>query len=201
MARPLSRPGTALAAAVLTLFVAACGAANVTPSPSLGALVASSVSPSTAASDQSASTDAPTDAPADTATDAPAEATSSPVDPCSLITVAEANAVTGVKTLPPEAAGDPPTRCVWATPTSGAVGQVEIDVGDGAKKTYDLDLTVLKHTFTPVPGLGDEGYAEDGTVFFRKGDTWVAIHIVRLDDSKLWMPKLKSLAKTVADRI
>ena len=95
MARPLIRPGTALAAAVLTLFVAACGAANVTPSPSLGALVASSVSPSAAASDQPASTDAPTDAPADTATDAPAEATSSPVDPCSLITVDEASAALG----------------------------------------------------------------------------------------------------------
>jgi hypothetical protein len=123
------------------------------------------------------------------------------MDPCALITSAEANAVTGVKTLPPEVAGDPPSECIWATPTSGAVGQVQIDVGDGAKKAYDIDLTVLTHTFTPAAGVGDEAYAEDGAVFFRKGDTWVAIHIVRLDDSKLWMPKLVALAKTVATRV
>ncbi len=78
---------------------------------------------------------------------------------------------------------------------------MEIDVGDGAKKAYDIDATVLKHTFQPVPGLGDEAYAEDGTVFFRKGDTWVAIHIVRLDDAKTWMPKLIALAMTVVDRM
>jgi hypothetical protein len=185
----------------MAVVVSACGG-GASPSVSNAAAIAASSSPSApASSDQSPSADAPSDSPADTPSDSPAEPTAPTVDPCALITVAEANAVTGVKTLPPEAAGDPPSRCVWATPTSGAIGQVEIDVGDGAKKTYDIDLTVLKHKFTPVAGLGDEGYAEDGTVFFRQGDTWVAIHIVRLDDSKLWMPKLIALAKTVATRV
>ncbi len=177
------------------LLVVACGGSTA---PSSAAVISPSVVPSTASDAPSAP---PSDTPSDAPSDSPAEPSAVAVDPCSLITVPEANAVTGVKTLPPEAAGDPPSECIWATPTSGAVGQVQIDLGDGAKKAYDIDNTVLKHTFTPLPGLGDEAYAEDGAVFFRKGDTWVAIHIVRLDDSKVWMPKLITLAKTVATRI
>jgi hypothetical protein len=196
---PLSaRPATAplLAALLVGCVLAACGGAT----PSTGAATTAATPSATAVppSPSLAASLAPSLEPSDVPSDPPSAA---PLDPCSLITRAEANAVTGVKTLAPEAAGDPPTRCVWATPTSGAVGQVEIDVGDGAKKAYDIDATVLKHTFTPIAGLGDEGYSEDGAVFFRAGTTWAAIHVTRLDDPKTWMPKLVALAKVVAGRL
>lgn len=98
-------------------------------------------------------------------------------------------------------AGNPPDRCTWPTPPTGHVGQVEVGLGDGAKKAYDIDNKVLHHEFKTVAGLGDEGYSENAAVFFRVGETWVALNVVRLDDSSRWMPKLIALAKTVAGRL
>ena len=201
-----------LAAVVAT----ACGPVTPVPSSAVSGseppVAAATVSPAVATGSISPDpsvdvpTDAPSDLPSDTPADSPSDAptdapTPIPVDPCSLVTRAEANAVAGTKTGAPMPEGDPATRCVWPTPTSGAIGQVELDVGDGAKKAYDIDATVLKHDFKPVPGLGVEAYVEDGSLFFRKGDTWVGIHIVRLDDSKIWTPKMIALAMTVAGRI
>jgi hypothetical protein len=197
-------PLLVLAAVVAT----ACGPVTPVPSSAVSGsqppVAAATVSPAAATESPTSdpSVDLPADSPSDLPSDSPTDApTPVPVDPCSLITRAEANAVAGTKTGAPLPEGDPATRCVWPTPTSGAIGQVELDVGDGAKKAYDIDATVLKHSFKPVAGLGDEAYVEDGSVFFRKGDTWVGIHIVRLDDSKTWTPKLIALAMTVAGQI
>jgi len=218
------RIATGVAVLALAVVVSGCGGGSASVSVSAVANVASSSpasstpaeaqssgdqaspgtsdapadSPSDVPTDSPATSDSPTDAPSDAPTDSPA-----PVlpDPCALITGAEANAVAGVKTGTPLPEGDPVERCAWPTPTSGAVGQIEIGLGDGAKKAYDIDRTVLKHKFTPIPGLGDEGYAEDSAVFFRKGDLWVAMNVVRLDDARSWMPKLVALAKTVAGRL
>ncbi len=188
---------------LVAVLVGACGGAAAPSSgvtstaalPSSGATASQASQPAEA----SPSMDLP-------ATSASAAAASQPIDPlsvnpCSVITQAEANAVAGVKTGDPMPAGDPPVRCVWPTPPDGAVGQVELGIGDGAKKAYDIDHDILKHTFTPIPGLGDEGYSESGAVFFRLGDVWVALNVVRLDDESRWMPKLIALAKTVAGRL
>ena len=74
-------------------------------------------------------------------------------------------------------------------------------VGAGAKKFYDDDNNVLHHTFTDVPGLGDESHEEDYTVFFRKGTTWVALRLTSLDDFSTFKARLEDLAKNVAGRI
>ena len=196
----MGSPGRARAGALvsLALVLAACGGATASLTTSAVATpsAAAVAVPSPSESAPDASVGLPSDSPSDAPADTPA-----PIDPCSLITRAEANAVAGVKTGDPLPAGDPAVRCVWPTPTSGAVGQVEIDVGDGAKKAYDIDHDVLQHTFKPVPGLGDEAYSEESYVFFRKGDLWIAIHVVRLDDPKTWMPKVVALAETVAGRL
>ncbi len=134
-------------------------------------------------------------------TDSPPAPSPSPLDPCALITRDEANALAGVVVQDPEPAGQPPVRCVWPTPVTGTIGQVEIDVGDGAKKSYDIDATTLEHDFATIADLGDEAYAEDGAIFFRKGDTWVAIHLVSLDDPAKTAAKLEALARAVADRL
>lgn len=173
------------------ILAAACsGAAGSPPPTAIGsASPAAVVTPSVA--------EAPSPAPSET----PAEPSPSPLDPCALITRDEADALAGVKVLDPQPAGNPPSRCVWPTPVTGAVGQVEIDVGDGARKTYDIDATVLHHDFTPVADLGDEAYIEDKAIFFRKGDTWVAIHVIRLDAPARLPDKLEELARSVAGRI
>ena len=173
----------------LALAVAACGGAvSATPAPT--------------AATTAAATDASTPAAVATDTPAPTDSPSAaPIDPCSVITMAEATTVTGGKLQNPVPEGNPPTRCVWTAPPTGEVAQLEIDLGDGAKKSYDIDNTVLKHTFTPVAGVGDEAYAEDNAIFFRKGATWVAIHLVRLNDPAQNAANLVTVAKAVAGRI
>lgn len=181
-----------LALAMLSVILAAaCSAASATPapaaipSPSPAAVVAPEVS----------------EAPSPTPTESPAEPSPAPLDPCALITRDEADALAGVKVLDPQPAGNPPSRCVWPTPVTGAVGQVEIEVGDGARKAYDIDATVLHHDFTPVARLGDEAYMEDKAIFFRAGDTWVEINVVRLDAPSRLPDMLVQLARTVAGRL
>jgi hypothetical protein len=145
-------------------------------------------------------TTAATPSPEPTSSPTP-EPTPAPIDPCSLVTRDEANTLAGVKVGDPMPAGDPPTHCTWPTPTSGAVGQTEVEVGDGAKKAYDIDNTVLHHAFTPVDGLADEAYQEDRAIFFRKGDVWVEISVVRLDSPTRLPAMLRQLADTVAGRL
>jgi hypothetical protein len=130
----------------------------------------------------------------------PSPSPTPPVDPCTLITQEEADQAAGLKLQTPDPPGAPRTRCVWATPHLGPVAQLEIDVGDGAKKQYDIDNTVLKHDFTRVPDLGDEAYAEFGAIFFRKGDTWISLHLLRLDAPDTG-PDLVRLARLAAGRI
>ncbi|MEU8931753.1 DUF3558 family protein [Streptomyces sp. NPDC048409] len=90
--------------------------------------------------------------------------------------------------------------CRYTGPTSGPVAQVEIYLGDGAKKIYDIDRT-LDHTFTPVTGAGEEAYQEEDAVFFRKATTWVAIRLVRLNDPEANREPLADLARKVAARL
>jgi hypothetical protein len=182
-----------LLAAGLALAAALTGcSAAAAPSP------APSAPP--AAMDTPQPTDAAVASPSDAAaaTDSPSPA---PVDACAVITMPEAAKVTGGKLGDPVPEGDPVTRCVWTAPPTGEVAQLEIDLGDGAKKSYDIDNSVLKHAFTAVAGLGDEAYAEDDAIFFRKGDTWVAIHLVRLNDASANAANLLALAKAVAARV
>jgi len=124
-----------------------------------------------------------------------------PVDPCTLITQDEANLLAGEQLQPGVSAGHPVDSCEWDAPPTASVAQLRIDIGDGAKKQYDIDHDTLNHAFTTVPGLGDEAYAEDDAIFFRRGVTWVAIHLVLLNAPAQNAAALVSLAKTVAGRI
>ncbi|MGN6608162.1 MAG: hypothetical protein ACTHMS_14260 [Jatrophihabitans sp.] len=100
-------------------------------------------------------------------------------NPCSLVTQQEADAIAGTKLMPKMRAQQ---LCTFATPTSGAVGQLEVYVGDGAKKYYDIDKIDLGHTFRTVPGVGDEAHLEDGAIFVKAKGTWVGLRLLRLDD-------------------
>ncbi len=177
-------PGGALLVAAALLVLVGCGGGAAAPT---GASTAATAS-------------APSDSASADATDAASPAA---VDPCSLITLKEAEAVVGGVTLQAGVpAGNPtPDRCVWTAPPTASIAQVEIDVGDGAKKSYDIDHDVLKHTFTTVPGLGDEAYQEDDAIFFRVGSTWVALHIELLNDPSANVVPMQKLAAAVAGRL
>ena len=80
------------------------------------------------------------------------------------------------------------------------MAQVEVYVGDGAKQILDTDRRI-GHTFTPIPATGDEAYEEDGNVFVRKGETWAAVRLVRLNDPAENRDPLRLAATTVVGRL
>ncbi|MDZ4826466.1 MAG: hypothetical protein SGJ13_08375 [Actinomycetota bacterium] len=89
------------------------------------------------------------------------------IDPCSLITQAEADALAGMALQEPILTQADTSSC----------------------------------TFTEVEGLGDEAYLEDFTIFFRNGETWVALRLVLLEDPAAYNEPLTNLAKTMAGRM
>jgi hypothetical protein len=182
-----------VAAAAISLLlclvaVSACAGGGATFPPASVAVTAAATDAATTADD--------TGTPA--AIDSPTPALP---DPCSLLTQDEANGLAGeaLQTQMPE--GDPTTNCVWPAPLSGHVAQVEVGVGDGAKKFLDIDKDTLGHDFAQVPGLGDEAWVEDDTIFVRVGDLWFDVHLVGYAGTSEYRPRLEALARTILGRL
>jgi len=124
-----------------------------------------------------AATEPATTAPSTT----PTTAAAAP-DPCALVSEADAQAVVQTPLQPALKAGQPPdVMCQYTSSPTGPTAQVEIFVGDGAKKGLDIDRDELKHDFTTLTGIGDEAYLEADNVFLRKGSVWVQVNVVDLD--------------------
>lgn len=119
------------------------------------------------------------------------------IDPCALLTKAEVDHAAGTKTGPAVRARD---TCTYPTPTTAKFGQLNVYVGLGAKKIYDIDRKVLKHHFVTVPGIGDEAHLEEGEIFFRVESTWIAVQLARLDNVAKG-PLLKAIARAAAGRL
>ncbi|MFY1575370.1 hypothetical protein ACN26Z_10845 [Verrucosispora sp. WMMD703] len=134
-------------------------------------------------------------APAVESTEPTAEAP--PVDACALVPKEDAEKLAGTRLEDPV-----PVRetCTYSGPVSGPLAQVEVYVGDGAKKILDVDRD-LDHEFETLSGIGDEAYLEDGAVFVHAAGVWVAIRLVRLDDPAKYHKPLTELARTVAGRL
>ncbi|MDQ7904980.1 hypothetical protein RB614_10645 [Phytohabitans sp. ZYX-F-186] len=124
--------------------------------------------------------------------------TASAVDPCALVSKAEAEALAGLKM---QDAVRAPESCSYTTPPTGTTGQVEVYIGDGAKKQYDIELQ-LGHELAPLSGAGDEAYTYvDGlTVYVNKGGVWTSLHLVRIDDPAKFRARLEELARTMSTR-
>jgi hypothetical protein len=87
--------------------------------------------------------------------------------------------------------------CTYTGPPTGPTAQVELFVGDGAKKYLDVDRN-LGHDIQPLPGVGDEAYIEEFNVFFRTGTRWNALRLTRLDDFPAYRQPMIDLATKVA---
>ncbi len=197
--RWLPAPRTCRTAAL----VAAMAAMAVTLSAGCGSPVGGTATP--AAGQAGPATEAPPDTSSDASDDAstedPTTAAAAPtVDACELLTLADAQALAGTP-LDPGVAGTPQNpQCTYTGPPTGPIAQVEVYVGDGAKKSYDIDVE-LAHEFTPVPGIADEAHLEENAVFFRKGTTWVGLRLVLLNDPAVNRDPLIALARTLATRL
>jgi hypothetical protein len=128
-----------------------------------------------------------------TATTAPAE-----LDPCAIVTKAEAEGVVGTPLDEPVPSAE---SCSWTGPVTGPTAQFETFVGDGAFKILEIDRDVLAHEFEPIAGTGDEALLEDGALFIRKGEMWVALRVVLLEELSVYRDELLALGLLVADRM
>lgn len=182
---------TSVFVVVLLMLTSACGDDGVLDAESTTTTNPSSPAPDTTAADTAGEA---------TTTSPPTSASSSvrDLDPCKLLTQEQANELMGRELQPalPADSGDD-RRCTYPTPTSGSVAQVELAIGPGAKKFFDIEKE-LGHEFTPVAGIGDEAEIESGAIFFRVGSTWAALNIVTLDDFALYQPKVEELARQIA---
>lgn len=139
-------------------------------------------------------------APAETAVEAtaPAEPTVAALpDPCVLLPQADAEKLAATPLNPAHKVRD---TCTYTGPITGPTAQVEIYVGDGAKKYLDIDRQ-LEHEFTELSGIGDEAHLEDGTVFFFKNGVWVGIRLVRLVDAATTRKPMEAAARAAAGRM
>lgn len=211
MARPTRVRALAACLAGSMLLAACSGGACPTPAPASAAGVATAASPAANTALSSTATPEPVATPSgEPPTQAPgSDAPRSDVppsepailDPCSLISRDEAAALVGGSLRKPMPAGQPPTLCMWPTPLSGAVRQVQIDLGDGVVKFLEIDRDTLGHAFTQPAGIGDEAWFEPGNVFFRVGEQWVGIHTVGGPGGAKGERRLLDLARIVASRL
>jgi hypothetical protein len=186
-AGPARRAVVALAVGGTLLFVSGCGSSKGSGTaaafPSGSAVASSAATPSSAASSTPAAIP----------------------DACSLLTPAEAAAAATTPLMPPVAAGTgdsgKATLCQFTGPTTGPTAQVEVYVGDGAKKQLDIERVTLKHTFTTVAGVGDQCVQEDNWIFVEKNGVWASIHLVRLNDAAQNVAPLQTAIKALAARL
>jgi hypothetical protein len=145
-----------------------------------------------------------TESAATTATTAPGTLPPPPkkLDSCVLMPKTQAEALIETKLEDPihESTTDVDS-CTYPGDPNGPTAQVEVFIGAGAKEIYLDDLNVLHHTFTDVPGIGDEAHEEDYILVFRKGPTWVTLRLTSLDDFSMFTARMETAAKQLAAQI
>lgn len=123
--------------------------------------------------------------------------TAAAVDPCALVSRQEAEQLAGTRL---EDAQPVRETCTYVGPVSGPTAQVEVFVGDGAKKFLDIERD-LGHELRPLAGVGDEAYASHEAVFVNGSGVWVSVRLVRLNDPAENRAPLEKVARTVAGRL
>lgn len=131
--------------------------------------------------------------------DEPLPTTQAPatVDACTLVTKKEAEELAGTKL---DDAAPVRESCTYTAPVGGPTAQVEVFVGDGAKKYLDIERE-LGHELRPLAGVGDETYVSFEAAFVNRSGLWVAVRLVRLNDPEENREPLERIARTVAGRI
>lgn len=119
------------------------------------------------------------------------------VDPCVLVTRADAETLAATKLDPAVKLNE---TCTYSGPVTGPTAQVQVFVGPGSKKQLDLEKE-LGHALKKLSGVGDEAYAAEASVFVRKGTLWVSVELVRLNDPAENVDRLAGVAKIVAGRL
>jgi hypothetical protein len=166
------------------------GCSSLLPTRTVTVTVAPSVLPS--AAEAAGAVDPSAEAAGDLAAAGPTE-----VDVCPMFSKAEAEKLAGTPLGKGEAASG---SCIYNSPPTGPTAQVSVFVGAGAKQTLDTDRG-LDHKFETIPGVGEEAYLEETTIFVRVGQTWGEISLVRFNDTAANRKPLIAAATLLASRM
>ncbi|WP_238429072.1 hypothetical protein [Frankia nepalensis] len=109
----------------------------------------------------------------------------------------EAERLAGTSLASPVAVDE---TCTYTAPPAGPTAQVEVRVGQTALDFYTAERQ-SNSRLQPLPGVGDDAYVGDYTVFIAKNDFNVSINLVRGNDPAENRGPLENLARTVAGRI
>jgi hypothetical protein len=138
--------------------------------------------------------------PADSAQDSTIpglESEGAQVDPCALVTLADAQRLAATKLDPAQKIQQ---TCTYSGPVSGPTAQVQVFVGPGSKKQLDIERT-LGHPLRKLGQVRDEAWAGESAVYVRKGQLWVSVELVLLNEPAENAPRLDQLATVVAGRL
>ncbi|WP_046501588.1 hypothetical protein [Streptomyces odonnellii] len=187
--RPLRAVAMAPLALVAVLALQGCQALDDEPDPA------------PTASDSASSPTVPAEQPPEEPAASPAESPSpSPVDigdPCAIVTQAEAETLADSKLNPAKPLAE---TCTYTGLASGPSAQVEVFIADTARNYLDAERGI-GHDLSPLSGIGEEAYLEDGSVFFRTSEQWFSIRLVRSVPPEETRKPLEDLARTVAGRL
>jgi len=189
--RATTRP-TGLAALIALGAVASSltGCSSLLPTRTVTVTVAPSLQPS--AAEDAGAVDPSAGAAGDLAAAGPTG-----VDVCPMFSKAEAEKLAGTPLGTGEAASG---SCIYNSSPTGPTAQVSVFVGAGAKQALDTDRG-LDHTFETIPGLGEEAYLEETTIFVRVGQTWGEISLVRFNDNAANRKPLIAAARLLGSRM
>jgi hypothetical protein len=188
-------------ACILILIVAGCGTSAATSNP------VSQGTPAAPATPAGPTTPAASDQPAGPSVAARQSASQAgAVDPCKLITQAEAAAALGASVDAGQQAAAGASSCLWSA--NKPISADGVDVAVTQVSTFDKShKSGPGITVTPVPGLGDEAYFVDlgpGYVNLqvRKGSTTFNVDVmIHGASNDVVMAADKSLAQLIVGRI
>lgn len=120
---------------------------------------------------------------------------------CALVSLEEANAITGASLQPGVEIVDPDrATCTYRTDAGPDFASLEIYFGPGANKGLEIDLE-FGNSYEDIDGIGDEAHAGQHAIYFRMGDNWIGLHATRPGIPEDPDPALIELARKVVTRV
>jgi hypothetical protein len=124
------------------------------------------------------------------------------IDPCSLVTREEAEAIVRASLLEPRAnnVGSDRPSCTYGADPAGTTAQVQVFVGEGADSLIATHRR-LGGDLIEVEELGEGAFLRHSTLHFHPSGIPVVLSVVRLVDAKTLHPAMIGAARTIAQRM
>jgi hypothetical protein len=124
------------------------------------------------------------------------------IDPCSLVTREEAEAIVRASLLEARAnnVGSDRPSCTYGADPAGTTAQVQVFVGEGADSLIATHRR-LGGDLIEVEELGEGAFLRHSTLHFHPAGVAVVLSVVRLVDAKTLHPAMIAAGRTIAQRM